>query len=374
MKILLIGERYSENLGDAVICETVKRLIEQKCDAEIIEFDLSGRSGFNEYYSLRSLSRNRCSGYKKIIISTVLRKVLYRKAVDIKRCLRVMLNLNEHLLRNNFDIILFAGGALFQDYFAELIYSIVRQCKRKSPTVVFHACGLGKISDHSKIILKRVFNLECVKDISIRDSYERFIFLFGNEHKVTNTYDTALCCPRFYNRSNVIVAEYGIGCINWENTYHIQKQIIQGIMNSGATWKLFTNGDISDERVVDKLLIELGISYRKSELVLPRAIDAESLIFNITSFKKIISFRLHSHIIAASFGIPSYGFVWDSKVRDFFVKLGIPEQCRDITEKIDYETFVKDVKDNLDDIQREIKKQADLSKEDLYRQLIKEKH
>ena len=145
-------------------------------------------------------------------------------------------------------------------------------------------------------------------------------------------------------------------------------------MNSGATWKLFTNGDISDERVVDKLLIELGISYRKSELVLPRAIDAESLIFNITSFKKIISFRLHSHIIAASFGIPSYGFVWDSKVRDFFVKLGIPEQCRDIIEKIDYETLVKDVKDNLDDIQRDIKKQADLSKEDLYRQLIKEKH
>ena len=64
----------------------------------------------------------------------------------------------------------------------------------------------------------------------------------------------------------------------------------------------------------------------------------------------------------------------ESKVRDFFVKLGIPEQCRDITEKIDYETLVKDVKDNLDDIQREIKKQADLSKEDLYRQLIKEKH
>ena len=46
----------------------------------------------------------------------------------------------------------------------------------------------------------------------------------------------------------------------------------------------------------------------------------------------------------------------------------------DIIEKIDYETLVKDVKDNLDDIQREIKKQADLSKEDLYRQFIKEKH
>ena len=40
MKILLVGEIYSENLGDAVICETVKRLIQQKVEAEIVDFDL----------------------------------------------------------------------------------------------------------------------------------------------------------------------------------------------------------------------------------------------------------------------------------------------------------------------------------------------
>ena len=44
MKILLIGERYSSNLGDSVICESVKYIVE-KCNENIeINFaDLSCR-------------------------------------------------------------------------------------------------------------------------------------------------------------------------------------------------------------------------------------------------------------------------------------------------------------------------------------------
>nr|WP_300902252.1 polysaccharide pyruvyl transferase family protein [uncultured Acetatifactor sp.] len=142
-------------------------------------------------------------------------------------------------------------------------------------------------------------------------------------------------------------------------------------MNSGATWKIFTNGAPYDEEIVDRLLNDLGIHDKKNKLVLPRAMDAESLVNNITSFEKIISFRLHSHIIAASFGIPSYGFAWDSKVREFFSKLDAPQRCKELAEKIDYECLFEDVNKDLNDIE-DIKKQADLSKKDLYRQLVGE--
>lgn len=47
MKILLIGEVYSPNLGDGVICETVAALIKQKYpNCEIVMADLSGRSEY----------------------------------------------------------------------------------------------------------------------------------------------------------------------------------------------------------------------------------------------------------------------------------------------------------------------------------------
>ena len=44
----------------------------------------------------------------------------------------------------------------------------------------------------------------------------------------------------------------------------------------------------------------------------------------VTKFNYIISFRMHSQIVAASFGIPCYGFAWDDKVCDFYFKLGFP--------------------------------------------------
>ena len=40
MNILLVGERYSANLGDAVICETVEKIIEEKYNGNIVILEL----------------------------------------------------------------------------------------------------------------------------------------------------------------------------------------------------------------------------------------------------------------------------------------------------------------------------------------------
>lgn len=370
MKLLLIGERYSENLGDAVICETVRKLIQSKFnDIEITDFDISGRSGYNKYYSIRELRRNKCPGYKKIFLTVLLRKFFCGASVNLRRYLRVLLNLNENLFYNKFDIVLFAGGALFQDYFADLIYCIVKKCSIKCSVINFHACGIGNLSNHSIEVLRKTFRLDCVKDISVRDSYYRFVNVFGSENKVTSTYDTALCCNEFYDGSKKKIAEYGIGCIDCKDTFYIQKDIIRVMINSGVSWKIFTNGAPYDEEIVDRLLKELDIVDRKNEFVVSRAMDAKSLVTNITSFKKIISFRLHSHIIAASYGIPSYGFAWDLKVEEFFMKIGIPKLCKGLSQEISYGNIFEEMMSYPLNMQEKIMKQANLSKEDLYRQI-----
>ena len=67
MSVIIIGERYSENLGDAVICETVKNIIQSSFkDAEIDMFDISGRINYNEYYSGKNINSIYARIYWKI--------------------------------------------------------------------------------------------------------------------------------------------------------------------------------------------------------------------------------------------------------------------------------------------------------------------
>ena len=56
--------------------------------------------------------------------------------------------------------------------------------------------------------------------------------------------------------------------------------------------------------------------------------NAEELIKIITGFRKIIAFRMHSQIVAVSYGVPSFGFVWDDKIKDFYNKIGMPNNCK----------------------------------------------
>ena len=52
MRVLLIGECYSDNLGDSVICETVAKILADSFDINTIDFlDLSGRIFYNTFYN-----------------------------------------------------------------------------------------------------------------------------------------------------------------------------------------------------------------------------------------------------------------------------------------------------------------------------------
>ena len=72
-------------------------------------------------------------------------------------------------------------------------------------------------------------------------------------------------------------------------------------------------------------------------MLMKRPITPEELVYNITGFEKIVSFRMHSLIVATSFGIEVRGFVWDDKVRTYLTKLGYPEWCCDTDGYNDFE-------------------------------------
>lgn len=47
----------------------------------------------------------------------------------------------------------------------------------------------------------------------------------------------------------------------------------------------------------------------------------------ISEFSSLISFRLHSHIVAASLNIPAVGISWDEKIKFFYENIGHKERC-----------------------------------------------
>lgn len=328
MNILLIGEYFSENLGDPLLCKVVQSTIAKEYpDATIIPFDMSGKVGLTEYYGKRNYNFS-----QKVFLkcSEKFEGIFYRNAVfrtylgDQQRYIRTMCHLEEVISKKKFDLAVFAGGSLFMDYFAGIIYCIVRRLALKKIKVIFHACGMSELSAESTVMLKKVFNQRNVKSISLRDSYDKFCEIFEMYDKVSETYDTALSCRECFGASKEKVAEYGVGVINLPQFFEFQKQMIEYFIREQKSFKIITNGATYDYNFALEILNELGVSKEEqSKYIYERPRTAEELVYEITSFKYIVSFRMHSQIVAASFGIPSFGFVWDSKLKEFYEKMSL---------------------------------------------------
>ena len=326
MKILLVGEYYSDNLGDPLLCQTVERLIlEAYPDARIIPFDLTGRVSETEYYEPKT------SPFWDWVTKQVYDRFLYyrRAAImraydrDKMRALRVWYRLKELQKQHRFDLVIFAGGSLFMDYFAGMINLIIRRFALSRTKILFHACGMSTLDEDAIYLLRQVLASRKVVSISLRDSYDRFVELFPTKAKVMKTYDTALNCSRLYVGSQEKTCTLGIGLI--DRCYDQQLSLIRYFLGRDIRWKAFTNGSPYDWEYAAKLLADAGIPEEQLETYLEkRPVTVQELIDTVTGFEKIVAFRMHCQIVAASFGVPSFGFAWDTKVTEFYEKLGFP--------------------------------------------------
>ena len=324
MKILLVGEFYSDNLGDPLLCQTVQKLIlEGYPNARIIPFDLTGRVSETEYYEPKADPRmeqitkwfyDRFLYYRRFAILRAYDK-------DKLRVQRIWYRLKELRKQHRFDLVIFAGGSLFMDYFAGAINLILRQFAFTRTKILFHACGLSTLDEDAVYLLRQVLKLRNVVSVSLRDSYEKFVELFPTRAKVVRTYDTALNCSRLWDSFREKKRPLGIGLI--DRCYDQQLALIRYFLNRDTEWKAFTNGSPYDWEYAANLLLDAGVPREKIPQYLEkRPVTVQDLIDTVTGFEKIIAFRMHCQIVAASFGIPSFGFAWDAKVTEFYEKLG----------------------------------------------------
>lgn len=310
-KIVIIGELKSPNLGDSVICnvsESLMRKFHSDSTISIIDISIAKRPNTLFFCKLERYIRNR--------IARLYNLYLYGFSY---------LYFWKHIPCHS--IVVLAGGALIQDYFAESLVSILRICRKKQCKVSFFSLGIGPLNqNYKRLIEQEILSNKNRIFISLRDHLE----YFDERVKAYRHPDIAICSNMVYLCSPAAEKTVGIGIIDVElyNTnnpndaiteidyFNALKQIIKILHERNFRVELFCNGDYSDYSAAERFL-----SFSKlNDLNLhKRPIIAEDLISIISSFQYVIASRLHAIIISYSYKIPCFGLSWDSKVDEFFL-------------------------------------------------------
>lgn len=310
MNILLIGEEYSDNLGDGVIFQAVKETLQKK-KHNIVDLDISGRVNFSQVKTA-----NRTDLYCKV--KNRIRKVVSLRTIgEFKRIMRLRKRLNE-LQEKKIDLIVFAGGQLFLGYFIKPIQLISRYAKKKNIKIIYNSIGFGEMTDAQKRVLKKLLEDDSVIRVSVRDNYEMARVIVP-ANKIDYCLDPVLSLRGEGGSSRLI----GIGIMNpatFDSDYEVTlyadllKIAIQSITDNGYEYELFTNGSKDDEYFVRQLVKIVGIH---SAPIHKSPTTPIELIKLLDRYKTIISFRMHSHIIMTSRNKRTIGFIWDKKIEDF---------------------------------------------------------
>lgn len=348
MKIAVIGLYYASNLGDAVICDCVAKWFRDAYPhAQVDVIDITGSTQFEEEQpvSLRIL-RKRQKNLKRDYWLTrhgFDDKVYYWSSKNVEQ----RMGFYKEAADKAYDIAIFAGGQLFMDWLSLYICEFVKEFSRIGTPVYFNASGVGiSISKRIKEELMNCLNMEIVRFISSRDDVaainERYLC---TNKSATATYDPALWTKETYKivtkKGNVI----GLGVmhcsqISAKKLTRFWCKVIKELNDRMIPWKMFCNGALDDYNLGCHILEKLNL--KADEYICPCAKRPEQLVSQIASFKGLISFRLHSHIIAASYDIPAVALVWDDKLRFFYQHLKHPERCLTV------EASAKEVVDRLE--------------------------
>lgn len=337
MNILILGAYESNNLGDAVICECVSHMMQKYFPHSHITIqDLlpRDRSKPPKPADFKSIKKRAYKNRIRYIFSKYTPfDLVYDQQQDRLQWQAMYL---EELYLPDYDFVIFAGGQMFMDTYALFLHDCVLHFQKKGTPVFFHACGTGpSYSPKIRQLLAETLSAPNVHSISCRDDVAAVQKLLKNTDKtVLDTYDSALSSAKVYKcHKDPSSDTIGLGImysssLNEKKVLAFWQSIIRQLDTQQKKWKLFTNGAVSDDAFARKLLDSMP-EYKGQEdtYLISRDREPEGLVHTISRFSGLISFRLHSHIIAASLDIPSVAIVWDQKLPLFFQKIGHPERC-----------------------------------------------
>lgn len=334
MNILILGAYCSVNLGDAVICDCVAASVRKAYPhANVIIRDLVDRKreGPAQIPPLSELARRRLKQQIRVLATRLGCDLTARR--ERRRIEKSRAHLEE-ICAGDHDAVIFAGGQMFMDGYGAFLAFCVERFARRGIPVFFNACGIGPAdSDAVTQQLAAALKLGIVRHISCRDYPQTARQRYEPHVPVLQTADPALAASHVYGiEADPYARVVGLGVIYpntlpYAMTLGFWRDVIRELDSREVEWQLFTNGDPADMAFAQQILEGLPRWKGHEEKLRPCDRTPEALVKTISGYRGLISCRLHSHILAASLGIPTAAVVWDDKLRAFFDGLGCGERC-----------------------------------------------
>ena len=359
-------------LGDEIIYETSKFLLQKICSEESIDVEFSSYG-----FMLPAEYLERLIKYSKSV--QFLWNAIYYKCLlfgfDIKFLNKFIFNLifilkilyclklyyfdknlrfhYENMVKNS-DVVFFCGGGLFQQFYMNMwsgIFLLLKTCKKKNVPVYFNAIGIEKPETWAeKIFYRYIMNNKIIKFLTVRENSD-FVnnCLLKSDKKCAQVLDSALFAQECYGVEKLSSDVIGIGAIRAEifsdnncgvtrnEVLYLYAGLIKEIEKRGYKWQLFTNGGKKDYRFAQEIIKFIEAPEEK---LAPFANNSMELMNTIKNYKAVIAGHLHSVILAVALDIPASGIVWTPKFIHFqkFLKLG-----KFITpDKFSYASFIID--------------------------------
>lgn len=349
MKVIICTARYSDNLGDGVISDSVAYLVNGgKSSIEVFHLDISGRLGYDESVSCeKPLSKklfHLSPGFFRPFITLFGWFFIFKKRI-IREIQRIKFS--------EADLLIFGGGQLVSDIglnFPLKISFICRIAQKSSLSYGFNAVGVAKdFSFLAKRLFKNVFDSDSCRFISVRDQGSlNNLGLLTSRTDVGFTVDSGLWAPEAYGlpllekESLCKPLTIGIGVSDpaelashvvngHQNTFDylsFWSELIQHVLSAGYQPVVFTNGSRDDYN----FLIKLKAFLQSQDLLdkvqfTERFVYPKQLVTFISSLDGVLSHRLHANIIAHSFLIPAVALAWDQKVKAYYELIERPHWC-----------------------------------------------
>ena len=386
------------NLGDIVLHDTAKYLIDNYLKKQNIEYEIKSIDIGDKFIDTAKVSKRR-EKYNNFLEKELDYYLKFKKNQKQKSTFQILNEWKRSLyylyIRNKIcpklekmDVIVFSGGGMIkyhQQEFYLVINDITKFANKKHKPVIFTAVGVEGYdeNDNRCRILKRAINRKCVKAISIRDDIDTFQKYLTREIPNELVADSALYSKETFHikkdsKSNTI----GIGVIRPEifqnYMYSIDEEVLLKMYSEtafklkekGFNVKFFTNGAISDQKFILRIKEYLKADDSFDEMVENRPKTSRELVEMISKYKIVIGTRLHSSIIAYSLGIPVVGIVWNSK-QIAFAKINNIEDYFIQKENFNSNYLVKKVLDAHNQKKLNEKKQKKAVKDFLERELGK---
>lgn len=239
------------------------------------------------------------------------------------------------------DAIFFAGGGLFGlSYlnFFEHMDHVTAVADRRGIPVVFSSMGLNNMSakDGNVDAIAQIVTRPCVKGVAVRENLPLFKELVtGLPFEVQQIADPAVWTKYVYGMTDVVpdgtlglnVVRGGLFVANQRNWgLTAEMTYLAGLMEhaeaEGMDAFLYTNGSLGDNNTLRYFAREYDVP--RDRVVLPQT--TREVVEAVASRSAIASIRMHSSIIAYSFGIPTVVLEWNDKLPHFYEAMGHPER------------------------------------------------